>query len=129
MLSGCAATSPTISETTSVTATDPFTKAFDGAATVLVLRDGAFQGSLLPLYVLVDDQRAASLDVNQRVTIFVPAGERNIVIEPALPPQLSGRPASIIQLFTAGRTYYFVTSFTGSGAVVMPVTAASVAAR
>jgi hypothetical protein len=49
---------------------------FPGAATVRILRDGPFAGTAVASDVYFDERLVGSISVEERITIYLPAGER-----------------------------------------------------
>lgn len=103
MLSGCAATSPTLHDE------QPVAKQYmppTGAATVTVMRDRGFAGGGVPLHILLNGQLAAKLWIGQDVTIGVAAGDNLIEVRTPM-PVLQGAGDSVSIAARPGSHYYF----------------------
>jgi len=108
-LAAACATSPTpISEAPPTPAERIYYTAREGKefATAVFVRDTGFTGSGVYQHVTINDEPGASIDVGEKATLQLPAGEYVFAVTPT-DPFGSTAPYAIDQKLEPGKTYYY----------------------
>lgn len=116
VLMACASTTPTISNTQPVPASEIVAYQTPSATTgaVHIFRDEAFAGGARRFLFLVDNKQILTIGVGERVTLHLPEGDRFLEVKLSGPQFLVTPGESLLLGVKAGSDYYFRINSDGS---------------
>lgn len=107
-LAGCATTPTPLSQALPTPEDRIYYRAPEGkpTATVVFIRDGGFVASGVYQHLTINEERAAAIDVGEKATLRLPAGEYVFAVTPT-DPFGTWAPYAIDQRLEAGKTYHY----------------------